>query len=631
MKKIKLILLVLLISSGFFVKPVVADTTDVYFNDFTQDYDSLFFCYNDTITLHGTGSGNGLGFVSPSNGTYESVEMITIIGDSVHYYNHEFNKDSVEFTTVNGEWSYINPYAFNRHLRLYFSSPLTPNPWPEESLAICGVSDTLYAGDGNYQQGVEYIWEKDNEVIAQGFYPNDSSLIVDETGVYKLTAIGGCDQIIDQISMTLTTATLPNLGPDITVCDPEVLLTLSLTETYDTYLWSDGSTEATLDITAPDTFYVDVWNGCMIAERDSIIVTQIDNPWLWLGYDQLICDGTSTTLDMGADYDVMSWSKIQGNDTIWGAGGSERYYTTSIDEHMLAFARMTGCPSMMDDIVVTLAHPYDQSALCIATVDTNGLNKVVWDPRYDEGIASYNIWKNSNTLLGNVTIDSIVNMGQAIVYDHNTDPAVQATEYSVTAIDTCGNESELSASHKTVWASASYDVNGNIVLTRTNYVVSDGSFFVENYLVLIDSLSNGKLDSIDIFEIGNMYYTVVDPLLGASYYVGAGLPYYCNGSGNKSGTNLDGISVSNGINSTSDIKTHNQLNISIYPNPSTGIFHIDGIGIGQIEVFDITGQLILSKFINNNSIDLSNFKAGFYTAEITNTQGQSIIKKIIIQ
>jgi len=41
------------------------------------------------------------------------------------------------------------------------------------------------------------------------------------------------------------------------------------------------------------------------------------------------------------------------------------------------------------------------------------------------------------------------------------------------------------------------------------------------------------------------------------------------------------------------------IKITIYPNPTTGIFTVNGNGITKIEITDITGKIIATSEVNN--------------------------------
>jgi len=72
----------------------------------------------------------------------------------------------------------------------------------------------------------------------------------------------------------------------------------------------------------------------------------------------------------------------------------------------------------------------------------------------------------------------------------------------------------------------------------------------------------------------------------------------------------------------------NNSNILIYPNPTNGTITIDGKGIEQIEIYNISGILI--KTINNKNIDLSKQAKGVYFVKII-AKESTIIKKIILE
>ena len=102
---------------------------------------------------------------------------------------------------------------------------------------------------------------------------------------------------------------------------------------------------------------------------------------------------------------------------------------------------------------------------------------------------------------------------------------------------------------------------------------------------------------------------------------------------NQLGINIDDFVIT-GVLSNSNFELNN---ISIYPNPSTGIFNVSlgNIAPSLIEVYDLTGKIILSKkdIVTSNSelaIDLSSASQGVYFVKIIENQNQ-IVKRIIKQ
>ncbi|NLO71034.1 MAG: T9SS type A sorting domain-containing protein [Porphyromonadaceae bacterium] len=73
--------------------------------------------------------------------------------------------------------------------------------------------------------------------------------------------------------------------------------------------------------------------------------------------------------------------------------------------------------------------------------------------------------------------------------------------------------------------------------------------------------------------------------------------------------------------------------ISIYPNPSNGVFTISSkeYEIGKVEIFNIQGQLMNSRIVNSNSATISDINPGLYPVKITTSEGGHITKKVLVK
>ena len=72
--------------------------------------------------------------------------------------------------------------------------------------------------------------------------------------------------------------------------------------------------------------------------------------------------------------------------------------------------------------------------------------------------------------------------------------------------------------------------------------------------------------------------------------------------------------------------------VDVYPNPSDGLFNIEGNGIRKVEIINSYGQVIYTKEIkgNNLQVDLSNYAIGTYVLRVVTDSGIStkqLIKK----
>lgn len=81
--------------------------------------------------------------------------------------------------------------------------------------------------------------------------------------------------------------------------------------------------------------------------------------------------------------------------------------------------------------------------------------------------------------------------------------------------------------------------------------------------------------------------------------------------------------------STSNVQENKFSNIKIFPNPTTGIFNIQGASNTNLQIYDALSKVILEKEIKNDleKIDLSSYPAGSYIIKINNGEEKIIIIK----
>ena len=72
-----------------------------------------------------------------------------------------------------------------------------------------------------------------------------------------------------------------------------------------------------------------------------------------------------------------------------------------------------------------------------------------------------------------------------------------------------------------------------------------------------------------------------------------------------------------------DVQECASTNVKVYPNPSDGVFNIDGQNIRKVEVFNVLGQPVYSKDMENGlmMIDLTDHAAGIYLVRIVSDNG----------
>jgi gliding motility-associated-like protein len=118
---------------------------------------------------------------------------------------------------------------------------------------------------------------------------------VQQQGVYSVSVqVNGCSAT-DSINVNYTPLPVVNLGSDTTLCQGQSLL-LSVPTFNGTFIWQDGSTSNSYNVSGPGTYYVLVTeNNCSNADTIAVLYNAV--PSVNLGNDTTLCEGQSYLLD----------------------------------------------------------------------------------------------------------------------------------------------------------------------------------------------------------------------------------------------------------------------------------------------------------------------------------------------
>ena len=171
------------------------------------------------------------------------------------------------------------------------------------------------------------------------------TLKVSKSGKYSVavTKAGGCT-FLDTVELGY----LPQVQLDLR----DTLLCFGATHRLDagrllsaaqlsgaTYLWSDGSTGRTLDVSRAGTYSVDVTvNGCTVS--DLVTVRYKPKVDVDLGRDTLLCFGATHRLDAGR---LLSASQLLGATYLWSDGSTGRTLDVSRAGTYGGGAKVNGC------------------------------------------------------------------------------------------------------------------------------------------------------------------------------------------------------------------------------------------------------------------------------------------------
>lgn len=157
---------------------------------------------------------------------------------------------------------------------------------------------------------------------------------------------------------------------------------------------------------------------------------------------------------------------------------------------------------------------------------------------------------------------------------------------------------------------ATYTVNIGDTLTFISNYSSQTSFKVNTTNFLFMNTSSTRTISVSGSDV---------PTINVSKYQNA------NGTGSLT---LQGTINVNSGTATSLTETQNKIQFNIFPNPVVDELTINGTTkLGQVSVFDITGQVLFNEFVNETTtkLDFTKFSSGTYIVVVGNTT-RKIIK-----
>jgi hypothetical protein len=301
--------------------------------------------------------------------------------------------------------------------------------------------------------------------------------------------------------------------------------------------------------------------------------------------DTLICFGSSVSISAScADPNVIySWG-IAGNGKTVSVNPKLKtnYVVTVTDQKKCA----------KTDTVIVSVKPKYVPEICIVRYDnTTAKNMVVWEKPVTTNIKSYNVFKEFGSNKYQL-VTTVPYAQMSAIIDSSSDPDSHADRYKLTAIDSCGNESDTSFFHKTPHI---IFVGANIFMDD-NYQDESGKF-IPDFFYIYRGPTKSNLALHD--SLTGTFTTYTDPkYLGGTmfYQVGVKRIPACTPTGLlKADVGPYTQSLSNIVEyKASGLDVQNQLEAVVFPNPfSENLsleFMLDKNSDVLIEVVNATGQ-----------------------------------------
>jgi hypothetical protein len=225
----------------------------------------------------------------------------------------------------------------------------------------------------------------------------------------------------------------------------------------------------------------------------------------------------------------------------------------------------------------------------------------------------------------------------SVFYDTVVNSDTRTWRYYVTAVDTCGFESEQSEIHRTIHLTAVVDADTNVVLDWSDYVGMQilgykvyrkqpvGTLF--DYVDSVGSLTTNYLDTIDFTGYGQVVY-----------FVDAIPASVCNATRaynqNEARSNHSRVSVPEDTSTISINELSELSSISLYPNPTNDIVNLKVNSKNKnwtLQMMDQTGRIIMSgKVQDKAAFSTKEIAAGVYFIRMTSDTNQIHTMKLMI-
>jgi len=261
-------------------------------------------------------------FVAPNNGQFITVQITAGGANNTwcHIDNFSFDTCAINLnlgndtTLCQGQTVVLNGGSANSYLwsdgstnsSINVSTPGTY--WLQASNGQCSDRDSIniiFNSAPTVNLGNDTALCQGQTIVLNGGSANsylwsdgstNSSINVSTPGTYWLQASNGQCSDRDSINIIFNSAPTVNLGNDTTLCQGQTIVLNG--GSANSYLWSDGSTNSSFNVSTPGTYWLQASNG-ECSDRDSINIIFNSAPTVNLGNDTTLCQGQTVTLNVG--------------------------------------------------------------------------------------------------------------------------------------------------------------------------------------------------------------------------------------------------------------------------------------------------------------------------------------------
>lgn len=401
-----------------------------------------------------------------------------------------------------------------------------------------------------------------------------------------------------------------------------------------TYQWNDAgnSTTATIGSLCPGNYLFSVTDAKNCSTFANAVITEPAALALSTATAPAQCGmangAASAAVTGGVPPYAYAWSSGSLNDTASSLLAGT--YTVNVLD-------ANNCPISS---AVTLGLTTPAPDICLVTVDSLSTHNIlVWDKTPFTNIDYFNIYReditNSYSLIGAVDYDSLSEYHD---YDMNmADPNITTKRYKISAVDTCGNESNKSNYHNTIFIS-----QNNGTFTWNTYTIQNSANPVTSYRLMRDDFATGNWQQIgttagtqNVLNDPN-YATYqntadwrVETIWNISCTSTVRKPLDVMGAVVKSKSNI----TNNRVAGTHELAAGA---FAIYPNPASEAFTILLTGAQHataVEIINSLGQVVHKEMLSGtqSTLYVAHLANGIYQVRMISGEHSVGMSKLVVQ
>ncbi|MBN2778654.1 MAG: T9SS type A sorting domain-containing protein [Bacteroidales bacterium] len=237
---------------------------------------------------------------------------------------------------------------------------------------------------------------------------------------------------------------------------------------------------------------------------EEILSTEINQPYMQeigaFNDVEYLCYGNDLVLNPGT-FASYSWNTGSDQPTIT-VENEDVYFVEVVDA--------SGC-HLGDTVQVIISTVYNNEEINLASVTDDETIKIMWEKTPGQGTERFNIYRDSGD--GFEFLASKLYNEVAIYEDTDVSTSDQYYKYQITAVDSCGSESDYSTTHRTCLLDVVPDGNGACWLNWGEYQ----GFFVVYYFIM-SGTSPDNMEVVDSTLYNDFNWVEMNPNPNGTYY-----------------------------------------------------------------------------------------------------------------